>query len=107
MPELEDDAVRRWRIAQTQLFGSLSMVPETYEPAVLLVGAVMARLRETTTTPADLAAAAPGIDAVVAELARASRTDLGPLQALVGPAALATRWDELRYGTPAPLPGPT
>lgn len=107
MPELDDDAVRGWRIAQTQLFGSLSMAPETYEPVVLLVGAVMARLRETTPTTADLAAAATGIDTVVTELARESRTDLGALQPLVGPAALATRWDELRYGTAPAEPGPT
>lgn len=107
MAELDDAAVRAWRIAQTQLFGSLSMAPETYEPVVLLVGAVMARLRETTATPADLAAAADGIDAVVTELAGETRTDVGPLQAFVGPAALATRWDELRYGTPAAESGPT
>lgn len=107
MAELDDTAVRGWRIAQTQLFGALSGVPDAYEPAVLLVGAVMSRLRETTTTPADLAAAATGIDGVVADVARESGTDLGPLQQLVGPAALATRWDELRYGNPAAESVPT
>ncbi len=87
----------RWWGAQNQLFASLVMLPEEYEHVLTLLGRVVAQLRPRTATRSALCAAADGIDAVVAEAAQGAPLgpDVDALLPLLGPAALAMRWQEL------------
>ena len=96
-PALQARAAAGWQRAQADLFGTLTMAPEHYVPAVTVLGAVLTRLRELTQDTAGLVSIADTVPDLVVEQAESrgiSLLGLDPVQ--LAQAALAQRHREVQ-----------